>query len=255
MEIWFLSPKWLLNPIIQKKPGWAEQDGNYFWEKLCEAINNLWKNGFSPEQIIGIGVTTQRATMLAVDKNGNPLRPAIVWLDQRKSRCYPPLGAYTLLFKLLGIHSSIKYFQDKAPINWIYKNEMDVWKNMYKYLSLSGYLNFKLTGEFKDSVANQVGYLPFDFKRHKWANGLDWKWKALMLKRYHLPDLVRPSELIGYVTEKASMDTGLKKNTPVYATASDKACEVLGCGCMDLDQGCLGYGTTATINVTSKKNI
>lgn len=243
-----------IQSYYSKKPGWAEQDGEYFWKKLCEAINGLWVK-YSPDEIEGIGITTQRATMLAVDKDGEVLRPAIVWLDQRKSRCYPSLGIYTLVFKMLGVHSSIRYFQDKAPINWIYKYENDIWNKMYKYLCLSGYFNFKLTGEFKDSVANQVGYLPFDFKRHNWAKGLDWKWRALKIEKHHLPELVKPSELIGYITDRASKETGLKKNTPVYAAASDKACEVLGCGCVNLDQGCIGYGTTATINVTSKKYI
>lgn len=244
-----------IEPYYSKKPGWAEQDGEYFWENLCKAIHGLWEKGFSPHEVKGIGVTTQRATMLCVDKDGNPLRPAIVWLDQRKSKHYPSLGIYSFIFALLGIKDSIKYFQDKAPINWIYKNEPYIWKKMYKYLSLSGFFYYKLTGEFKDSVANQVGYLPFDFKKHTWANDYDWKWKALSIEKRHLPDLVKPSEQIGEITKKASKDTGLKVGTPVFAAASDKACEVLGCGCIDVFDGCLGYGTTATINVTSKEYI
>ncbi len=244
-----------IDPYYSTKPGFAEQDGEYFWKCLCMAISGLWDKGFSPEEIKGIGVTTQRATMLVIDREGRTIRPAVVWLDQRRSRYYPSLGIYSPIFRLLGIMGTIRYFQDKAIINWIYKNEPDVWKKIYKYVGLSGFLNFRLTGEFRDSVANQVGYLPFDYKRHTWAKGYDWKWKALALSKEQLPDLVKPSEQIGHVSHKAAEETGLRPGTIVFAAASDKACEVLGTGCIEMNEGCIGYGTTATINVTSKKYI
>ncbi len=242
-----------LIPYFSKRPGWTEQEGEYFYNRMCKAIRGLWDKGFSPEEIKGIGITTQRATMIVVDREGQPLRPAILWLDQRRSRYYPPLGFYTPIFKICGLLPMIRYFQDKAPVNWIYKNEPFIWEKMHKYLSLSGYLTYCLTGEFVDSVANQVGYLPFDYKRHRWASPHDWKWKALGLEIGHLPELRPPSSLLGYVIPKAAMDTGLKTGTPVFASASDKACEVLGCGCISFSEACLGYGTTATINVVSEK--
>jgi sugar (pentulose or hexulose) kinase len=120
---------------------------------------------------------------------------------------------------------------------------------------LSGYLNFRLGGEFIDSVGSQVAYIPFDYKGLKWASPMDWKWQALPIERSMLPTLVPPGTVFGKVQESAAVETGIPAGTPIIAAAADKACEVIGAGCLEPNIGCLSYGTTATINTTSKKYV
>jgi sugar (pentulose or hexulose) kinase len=60
---------------------------------------------------------------------------------------------------------------------------------------------------------------------------------------------------LGVITKKASIETGIPEHLPVIASAGDKACEVIGAGCLEPHQGCLSYGTTATINTTHQKYI
>ena len=80
------SPVSPSSPISQTQPGWAEQHPEYFWESLCQACQQLWQETDVPkEAIAGVALTTQRATMVNVDRAGQPLRPAIVWLDQRRT--------------------------------------------------------------------------------------------------------------------------------------------------------------------------
>jgi sugar (pentulose or hexulose) kinase len=94
------------------------------------------------------------------------LRPAILWLDQRKCHDLPPLGGlWGLFFKVTGLAGTLAYFQSETEANWILRNQPEIWSQTHKYLLLSGYLNFRLTGEYVDSVGSQVGYLPFDYKR------------------------------------------------------------------------------------------
>ncbi|UCC63415.1 MAG: carbohydrate kinase, partial [Anaerolineae bacterium] len=72
-----------LEPYFSPQPGWAEQHPEYFWQNLCQACQTLWaQTGVSKEAIAGVALTTQRATVVNVDRDGVPLRPAIVWLDQ-----------------------------------------------------------------------------------------------------------------------------------------------------------------------------
>lgn len=106
-----------------------------------------------------------------------------------------------------------------------------------------------------DSTGCMVGYIPFDYKKQTWAPHSHWKWKALPVNPEVLPDLAFPGQQMGVVTRQAAEATGLPEGLPVIAGASDKACEVLGSGCLDPHQACIGYGTTATINVNSKKYI
>ncbi len=247
----------VLQPYYSTRPGWAEQDPDYFWRCICRALNDLWQqHGVDPADISGVSVTAQRTTMVNVDELGTPLRPAIVWLDQRRAETVPSVGLlWRSLFLLMGVGRTVRFFQSKAADNWIAENQPQIWEKTHKYLLLSGYLHFKLTGEYRDSSGNQVGYLPFDYKRHAWAGDRDWKWRALQVKRSMLPQLVSPGEILGSISEKAAGETGLRQGTPVIAAATDKACEILGSGCTAEDQACLGYGTTATINLLSRSYV
>jgi len=239
------------------QPGWAEQDPAYFWQALCEACQQLWQQTDIPkEAIAGLALTTQRSTLVNVDKEGQPLRPAIVWLDQRRTEGLKPVGGlWGLAFKAAGMTETVAYLQAEAEANWIRTHQPEIWAQTHKYLFLSGYLTFRLTGRFVDSVGCQVGYMPFDYKALTWAKPWDWKWQAVPMEPDVLPDLVPPTERLGSVTAAAAADTGLPEGLPIIAAAADKACEVIGAGSLEPHIGCLSYGTTATINTTNTKYV
>lgn len=236
------------------QPGWAEQDPLYYWKSLCQATQKLFQERSIPKhRIAGVSLTTQRATVVNLDRNGKPLRSAILWLDQRRTQGLRPIGGWWgLLFFLTGLRPTLRYIQGEAEANWIKTHQPELWKNTYKFLLLSGYLGFMLTERFVDSVGCQVGYIPFDYKRLSWARPWDWKWE-LPITREMLPDLVEPATPMGEITARASQETGIPKGIPLIAAAADKACEVIGAGSLEPWVGCISYGTTATIDVTHKK--
>lgn len=246
-----------LDGYYSDKPGWVEQHPNYFWDSLSRACQLLWQqSNVDKTQIKAVAVTTLRNTVVNLDKNGEPLRPAILWTDQRKVKQIKPItGIWKYLFKIARVENTIANFQASCQAAWIAENQADIWEKTDKYLLMSAYLNYKLTGEFKDSLASTVGYVPFDYKKHQWANDSDWKWQVAPMKRSMLPELVKPGSQIGSINEKAARDTGIPQGIPVIAAGADKSSEVLGSGCIDNNQACLSYGTTATINVTSEKYI
>ncbi len=246
-----------IEPYYSKKPGWAEQDPEYYWKSLGEACEQLWAStDIKPEQVKGVGLTTQRGTVINLDENGQPLRPAITWLDQRHAEIERPIkGPWRIIFKLLGLNDVVQGFQRKAQAAWIEQNQPEIWSKTHKFLLLSGYLTYRLTGEYKDSVGCIVGYLPFDYKSHKWAAKSDWKWQVVDVSPNVLPELVKPGERLGSITEQAAKHLGIKAGTPMIAAASDKACEVIGSGALDPHVACLSYGTTATINTNNKKYV
>jgi sugar (pentulose or hexulose) kinase len=246
-----------LEPYISREPGWAEQDADYYWKSLCQACQKLWKeSSVSKDAIAGVTITTQRGTLINVDKNGKPLRPAIVWLDQRRTSGLKPVGGlWGLAFKVSGMAETVAYLQAEAESNWIRLHQPEIWSRTYKYLFLSGYLTYCLTGRFVDSVGCQVGYVPFDYKKKKWASSWNWKWEVTQVEPEMLTDLIPPTDTMGQVTKKAAEETGIPEGLPVIAAAADKACEVIGAGCLEPHIGCLSYGTTATINTTHYKYI
>lgn len=246
-----------IEPYFSREPGWAEQHPDYFWEQLGEACKLLWSSTeATPDRVAGVTVTTQRGTVINLDANGQPLRPAIIWLDQRHARVDGPVkGPWGWLFKLARLEDTINRFREKTQANWIAQNEPEIWAKTRHFLLLSGYLTYRLTGEFRDSTGSQVGYLPFDYKKHRWAGQRDFKWQTMPVERSMLPELVAPGETLGHLTDEACRHLGLQKSLPVIAAASDKACEILGSGGLTPDIGCMSYGTTATINTTSERYV
>jgi sugar (pentulose or hexulose) kinase len=246
-----------LESYYSEQPGWAEQRPDYYWESLCQACQQLWPQmGLPKGAIAGVALTTQRATMVNVDKMGNPLRPAIVWLDQRRTEGLKPVGGlWGLAFKVVRMTETVDYLQAEAEANWLRTHQPQIWDQTHKYLFLSGYLTYRLTGRFVDSVGCQVGYLPFDYKALDWASPRDWKWQAVPMDPALLPELVPPTGQLGEITPQAAKETGIPAGLPLVAAAADKACEVIGAGCIEPHMGCLSYGTTATVNTTHRKYV
>jgi sugar (pentulose or hexulose) kinase len=246
-----------IEPYFSVYPGWAEQDPLLYWRSLCEACQGLWSEGsVSKEALAGVALTTQRATVINLDDKGQPLRPAIVWLDQRRTAGLEPIGGmWGLAFRILGLRGMVARFQAEVEANWIRVHQPDVWARTAKYLLLSGFLTHRLVGRFVDSVACQVGFIPFDFKRLGWAGPRDWKWKAIPLDPSKLPALVPPGSPLGEITKEAAEATGIPAGLPVVSAAADKACEVIGAGCVASSIACLSYGTTATINTTHRRYV
>jgi sugar (pentulose or hexulose) kinase len=246
-----------LKPYISRQPGWAEHDVQYYWKSLCQACQMLWQETSVPkEAIAGVTLTTQRATLINLDSSGKPLRPAMVWLDQRRTSGLKPLGGlWGLAFKLSGMSETVAYLQAEAESNWIKRHQPDIWQKTHKFLFLSGYLTYCMTGRFVDSVGCQVGYVPFDYKKKAWASSWNWKWQVTQVDPRMLPDLIEPADILGQVTRAAAEETGIPEGLPLIAAAADKACEVIGAGCLEPHIGCLSYGTTATINTTHYRYI
>jgi len=246
-----------IEPYVSPRPGWAELDAEYSWSSLTRACRGLWELvDVPPTAVAAVSLTTQRATMVNVGVDGRPLRPAILWLDQRRTDDLDPVGGlWGLAFRLVRMHETVRYFQAEAEANWLRTHQPEIWDRTHKYLFLSGFLTHRLVGEFVDSVGCQVGYVPFDYRRHRWASPRDWKWRAVPVDRERLPDLVAVGEELGRITPAASEATGIPAGLPLIAAAADKACEVLGAGCVTPEIGCLSYGTTATLNTTHRRYI
>lgn len=238
------------------EPGQAEQSAEYYWECLVRAVRGLWMQGAQPSDVIGVALTTQRATMVPVDRDGVALRPAITWLDQREATRTPPLSLHwQAVFRALGETETLKHLCRQAEANWLAEHEPAIFARMHKCLLLSGYLTHRLTGRFRDAVAAQVGYVPFDFRRQAWARPWDWKWEAMRLEPRHLPELVPAGQVLGTITEATAAVTGIPAGLPLFAAGADKACEVLGSGCLEPQLGALSFGTTATVNTIRRRYV
>ncbi len=246
-----------IEPYFSEQPGWAEQNPEYYWEMLCKTSQVLLHNTHRPKEAIqAVTITTQRGTFINLDKNGDPLRPAIVWLDQRKADIRKVLSpAIYPILKAINLYKLIEFAVQYCRSNWIMQNQPEIWDKTHKFLYLSGYFTYRMTGEFNDATGNIVTTIPFNTKKFDWAHQLDPKHWLFPVDMEKLPDLVNPTEQLGVITDDAAKATGIPKGLPLIAASNDKGCEVLGAGCLTPDIACLSFGTIATINTQNEKYV
>jgi sugar (pentulose or hexulose) kinase len=241
-----------VEPYVSPQAGWAEQDPEVWWTAIGDACRQLWAvPGATPDTVAGVGLTTQRTTIVASDADGKPLRPAIVWLDTRRTEGLAPVGgAWGLAFRAAGVRETVARFQADAELNWLATHDADAFRQIRRYGVLSSWLTARLVGDWVDSTASQVGYLPFDFKKSRWASRWDWKWQVAPFRREWLARLVPPGGPLGQLTGDAAAHLGVAAGTPLIASAGDKQAEALGAGALTPEIAALSFGTTATIGTT-----
>ena len=239
------------------KPGWHEIEAEAVWATLAYACRRLWDAAPGVrERLAGVALTTQRATVVPTDAHGAALAPAMTWLDQRRAAAAPRLPLKWRVAQTIGAAEGVmRRFTREAEAAWLAENRPDVAQRLAKFLLLSGYLHWRLTGRCVDSVGAQVGYIPFDYKRQRWAASGDWKWNALSLRPEQMPELAPVGAVLGAITDEAAAATGVPAGLPVVAAAADKASGLLGSGCAGVDVGGLSYGTTATVAVRSPRYV
>ena len=244
-----------ITPYVSPRPGWAEQEPEVWWSAIGEACSRLWADpAADPAEVAGVGLTTQRGTVVVADRDGRPIRPAIVWLDARRTDGLAPIGLpWSLVFRATGVTDTVARFQADCEAGWLMTREPEAWGRIERYGLLSAWITNRLVGRWVDSTAAQVGYVPFDFRRSRWARRWDWKWQACPVRREWLPELEPPGTVLGELTPAAAAHLGLPAGVRLVAAAGDKQCEALGSGAIAPQLAGLSFGTTATIGTTHRR--
>ena len=240
-------------PYYSINPGWAEQRPDFYWEIICQCSKSLREQaGVRWKDIIAVTVTTIRATSICLDKDGVPLRDAIVWLDNRQAKSEKKLPLHLrTLFKLVGMEDTVLLQRKASACNWIAENEPELWKNTRYFVQLSTYLNYKMCGNIVDTDASCCGRIPFDNKTRTWMKKSNLARCVFDVRDDQLFKVVKPETKMGVVTAKASEETGVPAGLPLIATGSDKGCETLGLSVISNDKAAISFGTTATIEFST----
>lgn len=240
-------------PYVSPDTDYAEQDAQFYYGKLCESALALKEK--EPDRwarVEAVSLTAIRSTCVCVDREGTPIRPAFVWLDNRKAEGTPRFSQLSrIMLKAVGMEQTANMQYRKAQCNWMREKEPENWEKTYKYLMISGYLIFRLTGKMVDSAASMVGRVPFDHRTRTWQKKSDLTRPVFPIEPEKLCEIVEPGEILGRVSAKAAADTGLPEGLPLFASGSDKACEILGLGCITKEKAAISFGTTATVTFTT----
>ena len=237
-----------VTPYFSVKPGFAEQDAEKYLEITEKVTRSVVENSHVPkDEIAAVAITSHRSTIVPVDKDGKPVRPAITWLDERKTEGLNlPAGFETL--------TVLKEYQRRSKFNWLKKYEPENYDKTHIFLTISSYIFHALTGEFKDCSSMIVGLFPYDYAQLQW-HSLEMVYEIFGVEREKLPPLVSPAEIAGTVSEEGAKSFGVPQRLPIIIGAGDKQSELLGAGVINNDIGEVSYGTAAVIELFSAEYI
>ena len=236
--------------MISSVPGQAEHDAEAWWEATIKAIRNSIVD-INPDEIRGIGVGCTNG-LVAVDREGIPLRPAIMLWDQRAlpevERIKKILGAQEV-FEVTGNPVAPGAFS-LPTILWMKNQEPELFEKTYKLMVPGGYLVARMTGEFTIDYSRASTTLLFDIRKKQWQQSfLD----KLEIDVDKLPVPVPCDHVVGTITKMVSELTGLTAGTPVVAGCMDTIGASIGSGVLEEGQCFVIMGTAARVAGPIKK--
>ena len=207
-------------PIISVRTGWAEQEPQMWWENMKLALREVMTEaGAKGEEVAAIGISYQMHGLVCVDKDLNPLRPAIIWCDSRAvpygERAFSELGEEKCLSHLLNSPGNFT----AAKLAWVKENEPDLYNRIYKIMLPGDYIAMRLSGTVNTTVGGLSEGMLWDFKENT---------PARFLTEYYgfgeslLPDIVPTFSVQSEVSQAAAEELGLKAGIPISYRAGDQ---------------------------------
>jgi len=235
------------------QPNWAEQNAAD-WERavLGGTQRLLDQTQVRPQRIAVVSFSGTMNGALPVDEFGAPLRPAIIWADQRATaqaaRLGECCGGPAEFYRRTGHRPGASY--TAAKIMWLREHQPEVYDRACKFLQAKDYAAYLLTGVFATDFSDASGTNLFDLERREWAPDLI---RALELDAGKLPNAYPSSTVVGQVTPEAAAETGLLYGTPVVIGGGDGACATVGAGSVKPGDAYNYIGSSSWIAVTTEQ--
>lgn len=197
-------------PTRSPAPGLSEQDPEDWWRALVASCREAVRGG---GEVAAVGVTTQRATVVPVDREGRPLHPALTWMDTRTS----PLEGR---FPMRMVAHKLVWFRDRLP---------QLFREAHLFLTAEAYLLHRLTGNFASDPVNS-SYSLLDTRRLEWSGELS---EAFGIPLEKLPPVRPPATVAGELLPQPAKELGLPPGLPVVVGGGDQQCSALGLGAVE----------------------
>lgn len=220
-------------PTAFPEPGRAEQDPEAWWQALGLAVRAaVAEAGVTAAEIAALACDTTSCTVVALDAEGRPLRPCILWMDMRAHREAAEVAACgDAALELNGGGSgpvSPEWMIPKAL--WLRRNQPEVWARAAMVGEYQDFLTLRLTGRWAGSLNNATMRWHYRTQGGGWPLSLLDRLGLADLKAKWPQDLVPPGGVIGPLTEAAARHLGLSPGTPVVQGGADAFIGMIGLG-------------------------
>ena len=215
------------------QPSWAEQDPEDWWQALGASIKAaLVQANVVAAEVIALCVDTTCCSVVTLDRDGRPLRPAMIWMDVRSARQADAIAATTdPALRVNGAGAGPVSAEWMIPKSlWIKENQREFFDRAEKIGEFEDYLNLRLTGRWVGSLNNMSV---------RWHYQSDHGGRPVsLLSALELEDLIdkwpkeviAPGSIIGPLTSTAAEHLGLMAGTPVVQSGADAFIGMVGLG-------------------------
>ncbi len=236
-------------PFIHAKPGWSEHDANNYWAVACRIVSEaVRKAGINPKEIKGIAVSSALPSMVMVDKHHEPIHHAYNLMDRRAT------AEVEWLKEHIGEHrifSTSAYRVEDHPnlvnLLWEKRNRPESFGQIWKALTIDGFIALKLTGVAGVNYAAAAFYgVAFNLRTRKLDTDM---MSEIGLDPAVMPDLYECTDIVGQVTPEAARETGLVPGIPVAAGQVDCNASWIGAGATEPGDIQSNLGTVGNFGV------
>jgi sugar (pentulose or hexulose) kinase len=235
--------------LLTPAPQVVEQEVEVYWQAFKDALAAvLGASGVKPASIRALGVSAQGETLIALDRRGRALGPAIVWMDNRAQAESDELASRLgnqRVHEVTGQTGMLPMWP-ASKVLWLRRNRPELFDRVDKFLLIEDWLIHRLTGRFvaEGSLLCSTTWWELATKRY-WKAMLE----ALEIGEERLPEVVEPGQVIGPIRRQAAEELGLAPGTLVATGALDQACGAIGVG--NLQPGTFSECTGSNVAVVA----
>lgn len=207
-------------PIMSARQGWAEQNPADWWEYIKQATHDVMHPyGVSASDISSIGISYQMHGLVLVDKEGEVIRPSIIWCDSRAvpfgDRAFQEMGGEFCLTHLLNSPGNFT----ASKLAWVRENEPENFARIYKFMLPGDYVAYRMTGEMQTTVSGLSEMMLWDFRENRVSEEL---LSFYGIDKSLVPDIVPTFGIQGRMTHQAAQELGLRTGIPISYRAGDQ---------------------------------
>ncbi len=238
-------------PTHYPHTGWCEQDPEDWCKAFKKALTDIYSVAdIKPAQIEAIALDAATHTAVLLDDKLKIIRPAILWTDQRSKSQVAWLKQNSLDLVLNNALNAPTTVWTLPQLMWLRSNEPQNWDKINKILFAKDYLRYRITGTMETDTIDAAGSMFFDVKNECWSNELC---NIGGIKQEWLPKLCKPTDIVGFVTEKAAKEFGLSENTKVLVGTTDTVMEVFAAGSVETGHMTVKLATAGRICVITDR--
>lgn len=232
--------------MTSPRPLWSEQEPEDWWRAVAASIRQaLVQASVSADAVSAIGLTGQMHGLVLLDERNAPLRPAILWNDQRCADECDEIRERISRQRLIRITGNEALTGLTAPkLVWVKNHEPEIFACARHVLLPKDFIRLKLTGALAMDKADGSGTMLFDLEKRNWSAEV---LEALGIPSEWLPPTFEGPDVTGEVSSEAAEATGLRIGTPVVAGGGDQAAQAVGVGAIRSGTVALTLGTSGVV--------